>query len=1110
MSISWLMRRIAAVAAAGLAAALAAPAQARDMTLWYDEPAASWETQSLPIGNGALGAAIFGGVDSERVQFNEKTLWTGGPGSLEGYTFGNWEQQRPGAIEEVQRRLDEQVEMEPPAVAQLLGQPKKGYGAYQTFGDVRLQHAGEPGPVEEYRRELDIERAVARVTYRKGGVRYTREYFASRPDGAIVMRLSADQPRKIGFTASVTTPGNRSRSVTASGGRITVAGALSDNGLRYESQLQVTADGGTRSDGADGSVTVADADAAVLVLSAGTNYADRYPDYRGADPHARVTAAVDAAAAKPCGVLLASHERDHRELFDRVRLDIGQAMPAIPTDDLLRRYRGGASAADRALEALYFQFGRYLLIASSRPGSLPANLQGVWNESTSPPWSADYHVNINLQMNYWPAEVTNLSETTGPLFDYIDALRPPGRVTAREMFGARGWVVHNETTPYGFTGVHDWPTAFWFPEAGAWLAQHLYEHYLFMRDESFLRERAYPVMKELAQFWLDELVVDPRDGTLVVSPSYSPEHGPFSAGAAMSQQIVWDLFANVVEASARVPGEGEFRDEVGDALARLDPGTRIGSWGQLQEWKEDWDSPTDDHRHVSHLFGLHPGRQFSPLTEPELAEAAAVTLRGRGDGGTGWSKAWKINFWARLLDGDHAHKMLSEQLRTSTLPNLWDTHPPFQIDGNFGATAGVAEMLLQSHTGELQVLPALPSAWSKGSVSGLRARGDVTVDIRWSGGTADEIELRAGRSGPLTVRSDLFAGRFRMVDAGTGRVVETSGGGSRVTFRAEAGRRYVATSQVNVTVQAPEMVEPGEEAPVEVTVSASGSHTVPAGRLSLALPEGWSARPADVNVLPLKFGQSRTYAFTVTAGDDDDGWTRIRAVLSGDDWRTAGLRRVQVVLPPPCPVPDAGAPLAAWDPASGDVVDDASPHGRDATVQGGAVYTADGPTGSALALDGTRFLRTAPTSLGFLHEATFAAEVKATTTGSYRRLFDFQPVGNPGTDGVLLDLTPSNQLRFIGSGVNVTTSATVPSGRFVDLVVTMADDGEIAVFVDGRLAGGAFVPDGGIVGCATRELRFAANQNGTERLTGEVDRMAIFARALPEEDVRRWQSLAFG
>ncbi|MEU4744195.1 glycoside hydrolase N-terminal domain-containing protein, partial [Actinosynnema sp. NPDC023658] len=646
----------------------------------------------------------------------------------------------------------------------------------------------------DYRRALDLSRAEASVTNRADRVRYTREYFATAVDGVLVARLSADRPGRIGFTASVTAPDNRSRRTTASGGRSTFTGALHDNGLRFESQFQVLNRGGARIDNANGSVTVADADSAVLVFAAGTDYAEDYPTYRGPDPHERVRAAVDAASVKGWHRLLDAHQRDHRALFDRVRLDLGHRPADVPTDELLRGYATAPAPARRALETLYFQYGRYLLISSSRPGSLPANLQGVWNNSANPPWSADYHVNINLQMNYWPAETTNLAETTGPLFSFVDELREPGAVTAREMHGSSGWVVNNETNPFGFTGVHDWATAFWFPESGAWLAQHYYEHYLFTGDRRFLRERAYPVMKELARFWLDNLAVDPRDGKLVVTPSYSPEQGDFSAGAAMSQQIVRQLFANVVPAADLV-GDTAFGGEVREALDRLDPGTRIGSWGQLQEWKEDWDDPANTHRHVSHLFALFPGNAISPLKTPELAAAAKTSLTARGDGGTGWSKAWKINFWARLLDGDHAHRMLAEQLTGSTLPNLWDTHPPFQIDGNFGATSGVAEMLLQSQDGVVHVLPALPGEWPDGSYAGLRARGDVTVDVRWSGGAAREITLATGQDGPVTARSTLFRSGFRLVDAGTGRQVPVRPDGDSITFTARAGHRYVATAR---------------------------------------------------------------------------------------------------------------------------------------------------------------------------------------------------------------------------------------------------------------------------------------------------------------------------
>ncbi|WP_326558941.1 glycosyl hydrolase family 95 catalytic domain-containing protein [Micromonospora sp. NBC_01796] len=1080
------------------------------LTLWYDEPAADWETQALPIGNGALGGMIFGRVANETVQFNEKTLWTGGPGAP-GYNFGNWTSPRPNAIADIQALINQNGRISPQEVANKLGQPKSSFGSYQSFGDLSLRLTEDPGTVQEYRRELNIGTALAKVSYVDEGVRYTREYFASNPDNVLVVRLSADQPGKVGFTAGVTAANNRSKTTTATGGRITFAGALNDNKLKYESQIQVNNDGGTRTDGTDGTVTVAGANSATLVLAAGTDYAGQYPTYRGTDPHAAVTGRVDTASAKSYADLLAAHQADYKALFDRVNLDLGQVMPNIPTDELLTGYDKGNAAADRALESLFFQYGRYLLVASSRGGSLPANLQGVWNNSTNPPWDADYHVNINLQMNYWPAEVTNLSETTAPLFDYVDAMVAPGKVTAQQIYGNRGWVVNNETNPWGFTGLHNYPQSFWFPEAGAWLAQSYFQHYQFTKDEKFLRERAYPMMKELAQFWMDELVVDPRDGKLVVSPSYSPENGDFTAGASMSQQIVWDLFTNTIEAGNILGGDGAFRNEVKAALANLDPGIRVGSWGQLQEWKLDLDSPTDTHRHVSHLFALHPGSQISPTKNPEIAEAAKVSLTARGDGGTGWSKAWKINFWARLLDGDHSHKMLSEQLKGSTLANLWDTHPPFQIDGNFGATSGMAEMLLQSQTGEIQVLPALPSKWANGSVSGLRAQGDNTVDVRWSGGAADEIKVTTGRAGKVSLRNSMFTGPYTLVDAASGRKITTTGGGEKITFEAVKGHTYVATSQVDIAIAAPATLEVGQTAPVTVTIKASGTTTVPASSVKLAVPEGWTVRPGQIATPKLRPGDSQVYTFTVApTREAEPGPSRIEARLINDAWRATASTSIALPIPPPCDVPNPANPLVAWDPSSGNTIADRSPNGRTATVQTGAEYVAAGPTGSALALNGQRYLRTTPTTLGYLNTATFAAEVKVTTTGSYRRLFDSQPGGNPGTDGILIDLTPSNQVRFIGAGNGVTTTATLPTGRFLDLVITMADDGAITVYVDGQVAGTAKVPDGGIIGCATRELRFAADQDGGQRLTGELDRVAIFPTALPADQVVGWQARAFG
>ena len=577
-----------------------------------------------------------------------------------------------------------------------------------------------------------------------------------------------------------------------------VSGALKSNGLKYAAEVRVLLECGTLS--ADGDSLRVDSECPVtLVLAARTNYAMHYPDYRAAGVDPAADAARDAAAAAKAryGLLTQRHTQDHQALFRRVALTLDAGVPKLPTDKLRSQYGSGNAAADRQLEQLYFQYGRYLLIGSSRAGSLPANLQGVWNDKATPPWNADYHVNINLQMNYWPAEAANLPETTPPLFDFVDHLVPPGKLAAQRFFGANGWTMFLNTNAWGYVGPIDWPTAFWQPEASAWLAQHFYEHYLFSADAEFLKRRAWPVMKGAAEFWLDALVADPRDGKLTVSPSYSPEHGPFTAGASMSQQIVAELFVNASEA-ARLVGDKAFGSRVDEALAKLDRGVRVGKHGQLQEWKADLDDMKDDHRHVSHLFALHPGRAIDPEKNPELAAAARVTLDARGDASTGWSRAWKINFWARLRDGDRAHKLLEGLLRDSTLPNLWDTHPPFQIDGNFGATAGMIEMLLQSQNGELRILPALPKAWSHGSVSGIRARGDVTVDIEWDSCGPEKIVLTSGHAGPVSLHSAMFEKAFdtraKLQGAGAARKFMAKRGGDYTFSRAASVSCAVAVS----------------------------------------------------------------------------------------------------------------------------------------------------------------------------------------------------------------------------------------------------------------------------------------------------------------------------
>ena len=783
-----------------LAGASSASAAVSPLTIGFDQPASDWEREGLPIGNGAMGAVVQGGVQQDVLQFNEKTLWTGGPGSSKGYDFGWPESSRVEALAAVRKALHQKGALAPEAVAKQLGNKITGYGDYQTFGDLVLDFA-EPENVSHYRRELDLSGAVARVNYREGEVEFTREYFASYPDGVIVIHLSANQSGKINFKSHLQTPDNRQVTATADKGRITLKGTLTDNKLQFEAQVQVLAQGGKVASAKDGSVSVVNADSALLILSAGTDYALDYPTYRGKKPHALIQKRVDHAATKSYAQLLANHQADYRELFDRVALTIGQASSKQliqtskqPTHKLLENYGKGNSADDRLLEATYFQFGRYLLIASSRKGSLPANLQGVWNNSTTPPWNADYHVNINLQMNYWPAEVTNLSETTEPLFRFVDALVEPGRVSAQRLLGADGWTVFLNTNAWGFTGVIEWPTAFWQPEAGAWLAQHYYEHYLFTDDKKFLRERAYPVMKGAATFWLDALVKDPRDGQLVVTPSFSPEHGNFTVGAAMSQQIVFDLLRNTTEAAEQL-GDNAFGKSLRKTLAQLDTGLRIGSWGQLQEWKEDLDDPENTHRHISHLFALHPGHQINTSQSPELVKAARTSLDARGDGGTGWAQAWKINLWARLLDGDRAHKLLSDQLQKSTLPNLWDSHPPFQIDGNFGATAGMAEMLLQSQNGEIHLLPALPSVWPAGSVKGLRARGDIGVELTWSQGDLTRALITPARSGEVQLRTPLFLKNFTLVKISNGKSVSVKGEGATRTLAVQAGEKYLLSKK---------------------------------------------------------------------------------------------------------------------------------------------------------------------------------------------------------------------------------------------------------------------------------------------------------------------------